>query len=235
MKTTISLSDLSKDYGSDKHVHGFTDFYENYAKTIDAKIVCEIGLGGIFHGIKANSKNTLPGASSRMWLDYFPDSKVFVMDNFSQVTNNELEVVFKDLQSLPRFSLIKGDQSKKEDLVNFLNIVNEEIDFFIDDGGHTMQQQQLTLATVFPRIKSGRFYALEDLHTSVYPGSKYGVTTGVNTTLRLLENFKLSGKIESSYISESEKKYLEDNIEFCEIWKNKNKPNESITSIIKKK
>ena len=40
-----------------------------------------------------------------------------------------------------------------------------------DDGGHTMLQQQLTLAAYWRRVRPGGLFIIEDLHTS-FSGSK---------------------------------------------------------------
>jgi len=60
--------------------------------------------------------------------------------------------------------VIIGDQSKVEFLESLplFNII-------IDDGGHTMQQQQITFQTLFPKLPSGGIYVIEDLHTSFWP------------------------------------------------------------------
>ena len=99
-ETQISLSQLSSLCGSDKHVHGFTEFYEKFVKDLDPQVVCEIGMGGLipphWEAYKHIEQDN-PGGSSRMWLKYFPHSRVFVMDNFSQVTPDDVERVINEL------------------------------------------------------------------------------------------------------------------------------------------
>jgi hypothetical protein len=79
---------------------------------------------------------------------------------------------------------------------------------------------------------------MEDLHTSleaVIP-EKAWCNWGdpkKTITLTMLENFITTKKIESDYMTEDEIKYLEDNIDSCEI--TRVRPNWSITSIIRKK
>ena len=47
----------------------------------------------------------------------------------------------------------------------------EHFDLIIDDGGHTMLQQQNTLAAYWGRLRSGGLFVVEDLHTS-FNGSR---------------------------------------------------------------
>jgi demethylmacrocin O-methyltransferase len=235
----MSLSRLSSLSGSDKHVHGFTEFYEKFIRETDPDVVCEIGMGGLIPShweIYKLIEQDNPGGSSRMWLKYFPKAKVFVMDNFSQVSKSDIERVINELVQGTdgRYTLIEGDQSVKSHLEQFANRVGSEIDFLVDDGGHQMLQQQLSFATLFPRIKSGGLYAIEDLHTSYNPGPKYGVHPDLgNTTLGMLQKFQLTGKIESIYMTLDEVNYLENNIDFCELWQSED--GKSATSMIGKK
>ncbi|MAE82867.1 MAG: hypothetical protein CMB80_09045 [Flammeovirgaceae bacterium] len=236
----ISLSRLSSQSGSDKHVHGFTDFYEKYIKDLDPQIVCEIGMGGLIPAhweIYKHIEQDNPGGSSRMWLKYFPNAQIFVMDNFSQVSENDIKRVIDEVAATSdgRYVLFYGDQSLKSDLNKFIEKIGEEIDFLVDDGGHKMQQQQFSFATLFPSIKSKGLYAIEDLHTSEFnPGPKWEVYSDrSNTTLTMLQNYQKTGKIESIYMTSEEAKYLEDNIDFCEILRSND--GKSITSMIGKK
>jgi hypothetical protein len=47
-----------------------------------------------------------------------------------------------------------------------------EIDVFLDDGGHHMSQQIITLQKVWPNIVNGGVYMCEDTHTAYWP--EYG-------------------------------------------------------------
>lgn len=240
MNNNISLSKLSSMSGSDKHAHGFTDFYEKFIKNLKPAVVCEIGMGGLIPSswpIYKKIEQDNPGGSSRMWMKYFPNAKIFVMDNFSQVSEEDVKRVIQEVSdtSNGRYTLFEGDQGSRSDLNSYSNKINEEIDFLVDDGGHTMEQQQLTLGVLFKKIKKGGLYAIEDLHTSNFdPGPKWGVKLDrSNTTLKMLEDYQRTGVITSDYISNEECKYLEAHIDFCEVWKSKD--GKSITSMLGKK
>lgn len=60
-----------------------------------------------------------------------------------------------------------GDQSNKD----FLKTVVDEIghfDIIIDDGGHTAGQQITSFNSLFPHLRYGGVYLVEDLHCSQY-------------------------------------------------------------------
>jgi len=70
-----------------------------------------------------------------------------------------------------------GDQAD----VNFLAKLKAEcgeFDVIVDDGGHTPDQQIVSFLNLFPALKEGGIYLLEDLHTTFWYGSqdsRYGI------------------------------------------------------------
>jgi hypothetical protein len=125
------------------------------------------------------------------------------------------------------------NQESREDMGNFLKKNNCEFDIIIDDGGHTMKQQQTSLGFLFSKVKSGGIYIIEDLHTSNW--KSYINQDSKITTLKMLELFKENGLIDSNYILDNEKKYLNENIESVYIWTKTPEYDKSVTSIIVKK
>ncbi len=66
------------------------------------------------------------------------------------------------------FHVVLGDQ---ED-VETLQVISEKygpFDIVIDDGGHTMSQQITSIETLFPLVRDGGVYIVEDCHTSYWP------------------------------------------------------------------
>jgi len=62
-----------------------------------------------------------------------------------------------------------GDQSDPV----FLQMLVEKygpFDVIIDDGGHKMDQQTISFENLWPAIKDGGHYLVEDTHTSYWPG-----------------------------------------------------------------
>lgn len=58
------------------------------------------------------------------------------------------------------------DQENSTELIAFIETVGQDFDIIIDDGGHTMNQQITSFKILFPALKSGGIYVIEDLHTS---------------------------------------------------------------------
>ena len=66
---------------------------------------------------------------------------------------------------MDRSILFKGDQSNIDDLNRFKTEHGDNFDMIIDDGGHTMEQMQVSLNYLWDSVKSGGIYVIEDLHS----------------------------------------------------------------------
>ena len=99
------------------------------------------------------------GGSLQLWKQYFGSSvSIFGVDI------DERCAAFQEDQ----IQIIIGDQEDSK----FLNKLGNDLpnlDIIIDDGGHTMLQQQLTLKHMWRKLNSGGLYIVEDLHTSYWP------------------------------------------------------------------
>lgn len=162
-----SLTDISNDFGSDKGTEGptalwgalnYTDVYSAYFEGIrDFNLnILEIGIGARGPNWEARivqGKNS-GGASLKAWHEYFQYAQIIGVDI------NEI-----DLSYLDGVSTFQLDQSKVEDWVDFLQRFDEAFlfDIIIDDGSHNPKDQQLSFNVLFPRLKPGGFYIIEDL------------------------------------------------------------------------
>lgn len=194
-----TLDDLGFKYGTDKSSkvrkgHGYLDIYEKYFFQYRDVHMSFLEIG-IFNG-----------ASLNMWEEYFQNSKIYAID----IDKNKM-------QNHGRIMSFVANQEKREDLLNVIQKIGK-CDIIIDDGGHSMLQQQLTLGVLFPFVKSGGIYCIEDLHTS-YMKKRRGFNKDgtIQTTLKMLYEVSKTGKVNSDYMSGCEKKYLEDNLELCEV------------------
>lgn len=143
------LHDLMAKHGSDKAPHGFCPFYEKWFGPVrqDVKSVLEIGIAD--------------GASIRGFLDYFPNAKVYGLDVPYYAVGRYGNSEHWPLDS-GRFLAFIGDQANRDDLARLVE--HGPWDIVIDDGGRTMEQQQVSLGVLFPHTRM--FYVVEDLHTS---------------------------------------------------------------------
>ena len=89
------------------------------------------------------------GSSIAYWKSEYPKWDVWGMDIDPHCAGHQIVI---------------GDQTNVSLLESF-----EPFDIIIDDGGHTMNQQVVSFETLFPKMKSGGVYVIEDLHTSFWP------------------------------------------------------------------
>lgn len=206
------LTNLADKYGTDKGSSGhyFTEVYEHFFYPIkyETHKICEIGI--------------LEGASLKMFRDYFPNAVIYGIDinDTSWLNSNTIKTFV-------------ADQSSEKQLKDFIDTYGYNFDIILDDGGHTMEQQQVSLGYLFKYLKAGGYYIIEDVHTSLY-GTDYGVEENEeNTTLVMINNFIRNGRIESEYMTTEEENYLTTNIRYCNLL-SRNSGN-SIACIFKKK
>ncbi len=149
--TTNRLTELGLKYGTDKATyHGFTEFYDKLLQGRDISTLLEIGI--------------YKGASLQMWRDYFPDTVIIGFDISEVKVPGCLTFKVNCEDSMEIFKTISVKL-----LPVYFSIGNEFFDLIIDDGGHTMKQQQVTFNALWPRLASGGIYIIEDIHTSRMP------------------------------------------------------------------
>jgi hypothetical protein len=183
-----SLEEISKQYHSDKGsvYHNYLEIYEKYFSKYRNSLenFLEIGLW--------------EGDSIRMWRDYFNVGNLVGADilDLSHVV-------------LPNTQIHICDQSDRQQLGNLIDSSYDSYDIIIDDGGHWQHQQQITLGFMFPFLKSGGVFVIEDLHTANHPA--YTIPGDV-ATLEILHEWHSSGKLVSNNMTPGEIKYLQDNV-----------------------
>lgn len=98
------------------------------------------------------------GGSLQMWRDYFGDR--------ATIYGIDIDERCAKLGG-PDTHILIGDQEDRD----FLRSVRERtgpIDVLIEDGGHTMAQQLATFEEMYPLVKEGGVFLIEDLHTSYW-------------------------------------------------------------------
>lgn len=159
-----SLDEIAVKYGTDKstvheHPHGYTVHYERaFSHLRDEPIkMMEIGVGG--------------GQSVQTWLEYFPNASVVGVDS----THDTNPWDDPKTSPNPRYNFFTGNQASQEFWAEFSAIHGSNWDIIIDDGGHYANQVITSHNCLWPHLKSGGFYCIEDLNVS-YPDlwGKYG-------------------------------------------------------------
>ena len=155
-----SLDSLGLKYGTDKSssFHSYTKIYEKYFEHLRSKPIKFLEIG-FSHG-----------ASAHMWQDYFNNARLFFIDIDPSAINF--------LTYFKRTSLHFANQEDPAELNHFIEQVGNDFDIIIDDGGHTMNQQITSFKILFPHLKSGGIYVIEDLHTSYPYGPNYALAYG---------------------------------------------------------
>lgn len=187
------LTRLGTKYGSDKVDHGCCALYDRVLCAERERVVKMLGIG------------VLTGTSLRMWRDYFACASV-----------HGLDIEPPQLQPEPRIVLHQGDQASRRSLNALLASSGTEFDLIVDDGGHTMEQQQVSIGFLFPLLRPGGLYIIEDLHTSfaqevvwVRDGRRVsayptGVLDGGPATWQLVQALAAGGTLGSRYLSAPE-------------------------------
>jgi len=86
------------------------------------------------------------------------------------------------------FEIFIGDQSSKKFWSNFYNEVGN-IDILLDDGGHTYEQQIVSVVSSIDFINNNGMIVIEDTHTSYF--KKFGYPskhTFINWSKKLIDN-----------------------------------------------
>ena len=167
------LNKLGRIYGTDKiGTHFYTPHYQTHLRRFKYKRInlLEIGVGGY--------ENPLGGGRSlRMWKKYFPFGKIFSLDIYDKSALQE-----------NRIKIFKGSQVDK----NFLDKVIEvtgKIDIIIDDGSHINEHVIETFNLLFPKLKDGGIYVIEDTQTSYWEDFG-GDSADLNNPKTMMNYFK---------------------------------------------
>lgn len=146
------LNDLALKAGTLKNslLHDYMEVYAEYFAPFRKKPIRFLEIG-IFEG-----------DSVKLWESYFINAELHFID----VTDSNI----KYFSNRSHYHFL--DQGNSSSLVKFADNIKGQFDIIIDDGGHTMRQQITSFKALFPYIKSGGLYIIEDLHTSYW--SQYG-------------------------------------------------------------
>jgi demethylmacrocin O-methyltransferase len=209
----MTLDELALKNTTDKRSveHNYTQFYETYFEPLrneELKIL-EIGI----YRPQPNT-DRIVGASLKTWYDYFPNSKIYGVDltDFTDVDNDRITTMICN----------QSYRENKEDYPGLSSIIEKygsDFDIIIDDGGHTMEQQMVTLGYMFKHLKLGGIFVIEDLHTSYFAPSSYNPTNTSNTALNVLKKYQTDSVIYSEFMTKDEMDYLNSNINRCDIHK----------------
>lgn len=171
-KNYYYMNTLALEVATDKSSshHNYTEVYSQYLDKYRNQPIKFLEIG-IFEG-----------RSVKLWEKYFPLGQLYFID----ITDRHLK--YRSERSKYYFL----DQANRDELLEFISKVGGDFDVIIDDGGHRMEQQIVSFKTLFPYVKSGGLYIIEDLHTSYWKdfggnGSPKDPKAGEGTAVHFLQ------------------------------------------------
>lgn len=154
-----SLSTLARRYGSDKTAdgrqgHGYVRVYEALLGSLrDRPLrILEIGLLHPQSQLESVGKSFERCPSLDMWADFAPRACVYGLDleDFSAYRR-------------PGVVVLQCDQGDRSALTEAVRTLGAPFDLIVEDGSHASHHQQVSLGTLFPFVRPGGWYAIEDL------------------------------------------------------------------------
>ena len=155
MYVPTELCNLAIKYGTDKwNFHHYTPHYHEMFKDRRNKVqkVLEIGIGDPASMADPSGKPYQPGASLRMWREYFPFAFIFALDNNPNILIAETRIIS-----------FLCDQGNEEWLKRILPELGTGFDLIVDDGSHVPEHQVNTAKLLVPLLAPHGIYVIEDV------------------------------------------------------------------------
>jgi hypothetical protein len=156
----MRLQEIHTKYKTDKGTqHSYIEFYDAAFSNIRLKTLNVLEIGVLF------------GGSLKMWEEYFENSNIYGIEDFSQkdghgVYNHEpinVESIREDLRTHCRIKLFEFSCEDEIQIKNNLSLL--KFDIIIDDGSHMLKQQKINIQNYFPLLSDGGIYICEDVQT----------------------------------------------------------------------
>ena len=149
--TIVSVEDLMYKYKSDKSRddHGYTKLYHMLFSPIrhSVKNITEIGIAA--------------GQSLQAWYRYFPNAEIHAFD--VHWMDDKVRLNMERLKPRMHPHIVNILDDKQTSSLAHLGFVNESMDIIIEDGPHDVSSQQMFLIKLFPLLKPGGIYVIEDI------------------------------------------------------------------------
>lgn len=180
------INSLCDKYGSDKGEvtpisnpynwpsHNYADFY-NLAfglRRNDVRSVVECGLGTNNPDLESSmGVHGKPGASLRLWRDYFPNANVIGCDI-------DKDILFKE----DRITTFYCDQTSSDSIQKFSSdaeLLEDSVDIIIDDGLHKFFAGKCFFENMISLLRSDGIYIIEDVtHKDIIQYKEYFAELG---------------------------------------------------------
>lgn len=162
----MKLDQIAIKYGTDKSskAHNYTRWYEEVFGHLrnESISLLEIGIQN--------------GFSLKMWEEYFTKANIVGID-----------IVDCSHMNTERVLTLRGNQTDR----GFMESLGE-FDIIIDDGSHQSIDMKISFEIMFPRLKKGGIYVIEDLHCCYW--SEFGSGNFMNYLKDLTDTVNSHGK-----------------------------------------
>jgi len=155
----------------------------------------EIGVGG--------------GESIRTWIEYFPIASIYGVDNVHNTNEWNTVKPHPPVEELgvwyDRYEFFYGDQTDPTFWKCFAVDAGKDFDVIIDDGAHTNDATIISFQGLWPLLKPGGLYCIEDLATA-YGGDpvfcKFSFLNQMTWLRQLIDEMNQGrGEVDSIYFS----------------------------------
>lgn len=170
----LTLEEIAAKYPTDKgpsghnYIHKYQMFFEQY-RDLPIKVL-EIGVD--------------KGHSVKMWKEYFPLAEITAIDILEECKQYQEERV-----------TIEIGNSNDTEFIDRLNNDYGPFDIVIDDGSHKNEDMAFSLNYLFPLLKAGGVYVVEDMHACYWPWVQTNLNSNFTNLLKeLLDSINRHGK-----------------------------------------
>jgi demethylmacrocin O-methyltransferase len=152
--------------------HDYADRYRSFLRPFRSEAITLLEIG------------ILKGGSLRLWRRFLPKARIVGID---------LELPDLDL---PGVEMHRGDQSDEEFLESLISRYGG-FDVVIDDGSHVGTHVRTSFRVLFPALRPGGWYVIEDLETSYWESHEGGPPGSPGTAVDLVKSLVDRTQIDS--------------------------------------
>ena len=154
-----------------------------------------------------------PGASVQVWKKYLHSKSEIWMAEFDQ---NCVEKHIKNNNIMQSINVLIGDQGDFPTLEHWVEKSGGNFDIIIDDGGHHNKQLKNSFDILWPTLKPGGLYFMEDLHTA-FLTDMYGELENGKTMADVIHQWNSALMIENVKPSIAASKPIDLHFVFCQL------------------
>jgi hypothetical protein len=162
MTDLCKLADIYRVDKCPKYNHTYTPEYHKLLSPLrnKTKLLLEIGIGNIPLMKGYTSSDYKPGASLRMWRDYFPNAQIIGCDILADVQFEE--------KNIKTFITDQSNVDSLNKLIKNIQVYGSHADIILDDGSHEEEHMVTSFKTLWKLLKPGGLYIIEDIRLIFY-------------------------------------------------------------------